>query len=271
MTSSLLRAARFALIFLAALGLVPLAVAAPASTANSESWLYKGSDIPPDPAWTFGVLPNGVRYAVRNNGVPPRQVSIRIGMEAGSLMESETELGYAHFIEHLVFRGSAYLQDGEAKRVWQRLGASFGSDTNAATTTTQTIYKIDVPDFNTAGLDESMKILSGMMKGPTLTPAEVDAERRTVMAEAREQFGPEFQANEATRKLFFAGQLFSTRSPIGTVQSLQNATSASIRAFHSRWYRPERAVIAISGDGDPAQFEALIKKYFSDWQGPFAA
>ena len=272
MTSFLLRPARFALYCLAVLGLVPSALAAPgaesaAVVAKSESWLYKGSDIPPDPAWTFGVLPNGVRYAVRNNGVPPRQVSIRIGIEAGSMMESESEKGYAHFIEHLVFRGSAYLQDGEAKRVWQRLGASFGSDTNASTTTTQTIYKIDVPDYDRAGLDESLKILSGMMAGPTITPAEVDAERRTVLAEAREQFGPEFQANEATRKLFFAGQLFATRPPIGTVESLQAATSSSIRAFHDRWYRPERAIIVISGDGDPALFEELLKKHFSSWQG----
>ncbi len=272
MISNLLRAARFALLPFAAMVLLPQANAAPAATpvsakTDSQPWLYKGSDIPPDPAWTFGVLPNGVRYAVRNNGVPPGQVSIRIGMEVGSLMEDEAEQGYAHFIEHLVFRGSAYLQDGEAKRVWQRLGASFGSDTNASTTTTQTIYKIDVPDFTAAGLDESMKILSGMMMGPTLTPAEVSAERRTVMAEAREQFGPEFEANVATRKLLFAGQRFGTRSPIGTVETLQAATSASIRAFHDRWYRPERAVIVVSGDGDPAQFEALIKKYFSSWQG----
>ena len=271
MTSFLLHPARFALLCLAVLALVPSSLAvADAQTAkapNSDSWLYKGSDIPPDPAWTFGVLPNGLRYALRNNGVPPRQVSIRIGMEAGSLMESETEKGYAHFIEHLVFRGSAYLQDGEAKRVWQRLGASFGSDTNASTTTTQTIYKIDVPDYDRKGLDESLKILSGMMSGPTLTPAEVDAERRTVLAEAREQFGPEFEANEATRKLFFSGQLFATRPPIGTVESLQAATSASIRAFHDRWYRPERAIIVISGDGEPALFEELIKKHFSSWQG----
>ncbi|MEY2927134.1 MAG: hypothetical protein RL367_1611 [Pseudomonadota bacterium] len=270
MKSSLLRAARLVLLTLAALGLVPLTVASAAAAAtspDSQPWLYKGSDIPPDPAWTFGVLPNGVRYAVRNNGVPPRQVSIRIGMEVGSLMEGENEQGYSHFIEHLVFRGSAYLQDGEAKRVWQRLGASFGSDTNANTSFTQTVFKIDVPDYNAAGLDESLKILSGMMMGPTLTPAEIDAERRTVLAEAREQFGPEFNAGAASRKLFFAGQPYATRTPIGTVQTLQNATSASVRAFHDRWYRPERAVIVISGDGDPAQFEALIRKYFSPWAG----
>ncbi len=250
--------------------------AAPAETGKSVGqvrasaptpWLYVGSDIPPDRNWTFGVLSNGIRYAVRRNGVPPGQVSIRIGMEVGSLMESETERGYSHFIEHLVFRGSAYLQDGEAKRVWQRLGASFGSDTNAQTTTTQTIYKIDVPSYTQEGLDESMKILSGMMTGPTLTPAEVDAERRTVLAEAREQFGAEFEANQATLKLFFAGQRFANRTPIGTVETLNAATSASLRAFHNRWYRPERAVIVIAGDGNPDGYEALIKKYFGSWKG----
>ncbi len=235
--------------------------------AAATSWLYEGSDIPPDPAWNFGVLPNGVRYAVRSNGVPPHQVSIRIGMEAGSMMEDDSERGFAHFIEHLVFRGSAYLSDGEAKRVWQRLGASFGSDTNAATTSTQTIYKIDLPEYTNAGLEESVKILSGMMMGPTLTQAEVDAERRTVLAEARENFGPDFKANQATLKLFFAGQIFGDRTPIGTVPTLQAATPSAIRAFHDRWYRPERAVIVIAGDGDPAQYAQLIAQYFSGWKG----
>src|SRR3546814_543908 len=51
--------------------------AAPPSAAE-DNWLYAGSDIPRDLAWQFGELPNGLRYAVRNNGVPPGQVSIRV-------------------------------------------------------------------------------------------------------------------------------------------------------------------------------------------------
>ena len=68
-----------------------------------------------------------MRYAVRRNGVPPGQVSIRVRMDAGSLMETDSERGYAHLIEHLSFRGSEYVPDGEAKRIWQRFGATFGS------------------------------------------------------------------------------------------------------------------------------------------------
>jgi zinc protease len=233
-------------------------------------WLFKGSDIPPDKAWTFGEMPNGVRYAIRNNGVPPGQVSIRLAIDAGSIMESPSELGFAHFNEHLAFRGSKYVTDGEAKRVWQRLGASFGSDTNAATTSTQTIYKLDLPRATTEGLDETVKILSGMMGAPSITQAEVDAERRTVLAELREGEGPDARVGDATRSLYFGGQLLGTRPTIGTIASLNAASPATLRAFHDRWYRPENTVIAISGDVEPAQVEALIKKYFAPWkvEGP---
>ena len=72
----------------------------------SVPWLYKNSDVPQDKEWIFGELPNGLRYAVRKNGVPPDQVSIRIRIDAGSLNERDTEQGYAHLIEHLLFRES---------------------------------------------------------------------------------------------------------------------------------------------------------------------
>ena len=236
-------------------------------STGSTPWLYKGSDIPPDREWVFGELPNGLRYAVRKNGVPPGQISIRMAIDAGSLNETDGEKGYAHFNEHLSFRGSRYVPDGEAKRLWQRLGATFGSDTNASTTPTQTIYKLDLPAATAAGLDESLKVLSGMMAAPDITQAEVDAERRTVLAELREGDGPGRRVGEATREVFFAGQLLGQRDPIGDVASLNAATPATLRGFHDRWYRPERAVLVIVGDGETATFEALARKYFSDWRG----
>lgn len=237
-----------------------------APTAADVPWLYKNSDIPVDKQWIFGELPNGLRYAVRRNRVPPGQVSIRVAIDAGSLMERENERGYAHFIEHLSFRGSKFVADGEAKRVWQRLGATFGSDSNAVTSPTQTIYKLDLPSAGFPALNESMKILSGMMSGPTMSSAEVDAERRTVSAEAREQDGAQVRVADAASKLFYAGQPLADRSPIGNLDSLAKATPESLRAFHNRWYRPDNTVIAISGDGDPVIFAQLISRYFSDWK-----
>lgn len=282
MSLQFLRKLRFTLAFLATLGLVtpswgarhasrPVAKrAAPALVVSTERpipWLYKGSDIPPDPNWLFGTLPNGVRYAVRRSGVPPRQVSVRVDIEAGSLMERETERGFAHFMEHLSFRGSRYIADGEAIKTWQRLGATFGSDTNANTTLTQTVYKLDLPGATRSGLEESIKILSGMMMAPEISEKGVETERRTVLAEARERLGAGMRISEATTAHFFAGQPLANRQPIGTTETLNAATPQAIRAFHDRWYRPERAVVVISGDGDPLVFEDLVIKYFSDWKG----
>ncbi|MEH3157788.1 MAG: insulinase family protein [Sphingomonas taxi] len=249
----------------------PAAATAPAvpSTVRVDPapWLYKGSDLPHDPAWVFGTLPNGLRYAVRKNGVPPGQVSIRVRIDAGSLYEKDSERGFAHFIEHLSFRGSEYVPDGEAKRVWQRFGATFGSDSNASTTPTQTLYKLDLPAAKPQTVDESLKILSGMMAAPTLTDAAVASERPIVLAERREQPGPQVKLQDAMNGLFFAGQPLANRSPIGTVETLEAATGASVKAFHDRWYRPERAVVIISGDMDAAQLGQMVTRHFADWQG----
>ena len=94
-------------------------------------WLYRGSDVPVDDKWLFGEMDNGLRYAVRRNGVPPNQVSIRVRIDAGSLHETDDEQGYAHLLEHLLFRESTHLGQAEAIAAWQRLGATFGADANA--------------------------------------------------------------------------------------------------------------------------------------------
>jgi len=239
----------------------------PKPSANApRPWLYENSDVPIDPAWRFGTLGNGLRYAIRQNGVPPGQISIRVRVDVGSLMEKPDERGFAHFIEHLTFRGSREVPDGEAKRIWQRLGATFGSDSNAQTTPTGTTYALDLPEANAAGLDESMKILAGMLTAPNIVPQAVEAERAVVMAEKRESLGPSVTVGNSVREFYFAGQPLATSNPIGTTETLAAAKADALKAFHDRWYRPDRTVIAISGDIDPALMETYVRRYFAPWQ-----
>ena len=246
----------------------PLPLPAPTTLEPTDPWLYRGSDIPQDKEWLFGELKNGLRYAVRRNGVPPGQVSIRIRVDVGSLYEKPQEAGYAHLIEHLTFRESKYLKNAEAIPVWQRLGATFGSDTNAQTTPTETSFKIDLPDADPAKLEEGIKLLSGMIREPALSDANIATEVPIVLAEGRESEGPGRRVLDATRELYFKGQLIAEHPPIGTPETLKAATSASIRAFHQRWYRPENTLIVIAGDGPPESFTSLIERYFGDWQVP---
>ncbi|MBM3595292.1 MAG: insulinase family protein, partial [Alphaproteobacteria bacterium] len=238
----------------------------PALAAKDVPWLYRNSDVPPDPDWSFGELDTGLRYAVRANGVPPGQVSIRIRVDAGSLYERTGEEGYAHLLEHLLFRQSKYLADGAAIATWQRLGASFGSDTNAETSTTHTVYKLDLPDATQASLDKSFMLLSGMIAAPTLSQANLAADVPIVLAEMRERGGAAKRVQEAMRQSFYEGQPLAERSPIGTVESLRAATPQSVRAFHSRWYRPRNIVVVAVGGDDPEALEALIRKWFAGWR-----
>jgi zinc protease len=237
----------------------------PVQTAD-DPWLYKDSDLVHDDAWKFGRLSNGLRYAVRKNGVPPGQVSVRVRIDAGSLNEQESERGFAHLLEHLSFRGSTFVPDGESKRIWQRLGVTFGSDSNASTTFTQTVYKLDLPTATPQGLDESFKILAGMMSAPAITQVSLNAERPVVLAEAREQPGAQERLQDAMLGLMFAGQPVASRKPIGTTAALAAATPESVKAFHDRWYRPEKAVVIVIGDMDPAVLEAMVQKHFADWK-----
>jgi len=229
-------------------------------------WLYEKSDVPIDPAWHFGVLDNGLRYAVRRNDVPAGQVSIRVRVDVGSLMEEPDEAGFAHFIEHLSFRGSRDVPDGESKRIWQRLGAEFGSDSNAQTSPTGTTYALDLPRATQAGIDESLRILAGMISQPNIAKKPVEAERSVILAERRESLGPGSRLGDEIRAFYFAGQRLAAHSPIGTEQTLLNATPRRLRAFHDRWYRPDRTVIAISGAMEPATLEAMIRTHFSGWK-----
>ncbi len=236
-------------------------------TGDTTPWIYEGSDVPQDKEWLFGQMPNGLRYAVRRNGVPPGQVSIRVRIDAGSLHERDSERGYAHLLEHLLFRESKYLGVAQAIPTWQRLGATFGSDTNAETSPTHTVFKLDLPGADTAKVDESMKLLSGMVRAPVLNTRNVRAEVPIVLAEKRENGGPGERTGETTRRTLFAGQLLANRNPIGTEETLNGATGGKVKAFYQRWYRPQNTVISVVGDADPQFLAATIEKWFGDWKG----
>ena len=248
-----------------------LLLAAPAYAAGDGDWFYRGSDIPPDRAWTFGTLQNGVRYAVRRNTIPAGQVSIRVRIAAGSLHEADHERGWAHLVEHLAFRGSKSFGDREARHTWQKLGASFGSDTNASTSPTRTVYQLDLPRNDRANLDRSLHVLSEMVDSALFDPAAVEAEKKIVLAERARRPELTDRLIESTWPLFYAGLKVAERDTIGLPETLRRADAEGLRAFYERWYRPERATIVMVGDADPKLMEELIALRFGGWKGSGAA
>lgn len=247
--------------------IAPLTASAPSGAAPSAAWQNPGGDIPTDPAWRQGTLPNGVRYAVRRSDHQASAISIRVRIGVGGLMEGDAQQGWSHLIEHMAFRGTAHYADGEGIKLWQRLGASFGSDTNAATTLRATTFQLDLPHADVAGYHHAMSALAEMMDSARIDPALLATERKVVEAEMAQRLTPLVRAvKDVQQPLMLAGTKAAVRDVIGTPATLANADAARLKAYYETWYRPDNAVVVVVGDADPAMLEDGIVRAFGDWK-----
>lgn len=265
MANILGRGASSSLFAAIALSLVTAAPAqAPVKRVGVWAQTYTGREA--DPAIRFGQLPNGLRYAILKNATPPGQMSLRLYIGSGSLAENDQQQGLAHFLEHMAFRGSTHLADGELAKVLARYGLSFGADTNAATSQDATIYQFDFPKAGSGDIDTGLGLFREIASNLTISQASLDAERGVILSEERVRDTPAFRQAKAQIGFLLPGQLAAKRWPIGKVEIIQKVTPDELRRFYKDNYRPDNAVIVAVGDFDPAVMEAQIKQKFSDWQ-----
>lgn len=229
-------------------------------------WPQAKSDVAADPDIRFGSLPNGMRYAIKRQAIPAGEASIRFRFDAGSLMETDAQQGLAHFLEHMAFKGSKSVPENEMVKILERHGLAFGADTNAQTEFDQTIYKLDLPKTDDETVDVSLKLMREVASELTLSQEAMDHERGVVLSEERTSDSPAFRAFKDRIGFLLPGQLMPNRIPIGKVDVLQKAPVSQIADFYHRYYRPERAVLVVVGDFDPAAMEAKIKARFGDWK-----
>lgn len=230
-------------------------------------WAQELSDVAPDPAWRFGVLPNGMRYALRKNATPPGQAALRLWIDAGSMMEADDQQGLAHFLEHMAFNGSKNVPEGEMIKILERHGLAFGADTNASTSFDETIYQLDLPKTDDDTVDTSLMLLREAAGELTIAPEAVDRERGVVLSEERTRDTPGYRVAIKTLSAQMEGQLPPKRIPIGKTEVLKTAPAQRIRDFYEAYYRPERTVLVAVGDFDVDAMEAKIKGKFGDWVG----
>jgi zinc protease len=260
------KSARWSLAFVASAALAVVLGLAPTATAAAVEWPQAHSDVAPDPAVRFGVLPNGMRYAIKKNATPKGVVSIRLRIGAGSLEERDDQQGLAHFLEHMAFRGSTHVPEAEVWRDIQRLGMTVGADANAHTTSTETVFQFDLPKNDTETIDAGLMRMREIASELTLSQSAMDAERGVVLSEMRLGDTPNYHAQKAQLGFTFEGQRLPERMPIGLAEVLQHAPVGLIADFYHAYYRPERATLIVVGDIDPIALEAQIRAHFADWR-----
>jgi zinc protease len=254
----------------AALVLAALCPPAPAQLASGQAraWEHESSDIKPDPRIHFGQLDNGMRFAWMVNGEPKKRCYLRLHVDVGSLNEDDSQQGMAHVLEHMAFNGSEHFEPGTLVEWFQKHGMAFGADTNASTSFSETVYKLDMPTSDEATIREGLTMLSDVAHGLLLKPKEVSDELGVIDGEERERDSAGFRAAIAELKDQFAGSRIATRIPIGDKAVRARFTAEAERAFYTRWYRPENMTLVIVGDLGALDPSGLVKELFAAIPAP---
>jgi zinc protease len=233
-----------------------------------SQWAHQTSDLDPDPDILFGQLTNGVRYLLMENQTPKDRVSMHLYVQAGSLLESEQELGAAHFLEHMMFNGSKHFPPGEMVKFFQRIGMQFGPDANAHTGFDRTVYDVLLPKGDRGSLSEGLLVLRDYADGALLLQEEIERERKVILAEMRSRDSANYRALKASFKFEMPDCLVSRRFPIGEKAVLEKMDHRLLREFYEAWYRPERLFLVIVGDFKSDHVKPLISKHFADLKSP---
>jgi zinc protease len=199
-------------------------------------------------------LVNGLRVLIAERHLDP-VVSALLWYSVGSRDEREEEAGMSHFLEHMMFKGSARFGKGEV----DRLTALSGGSNNAFTTPDHTAYWFELASDR---WELALEIEADRMRGLTLDPNEFESEKSVVLEELA--MGEDDPWRNLTRQV--QESLF-TRHPyrrpvIGYPDALKRSKPEQMRAWHERFYHPGNAVLVLSGDLRPTAALRLVRKHF---------
>lgn len=228
------------------------------SFVRAEPWPSVDSDLPVDPAVRQGVLPNGLRYVIRANAEPKNRVSVRLVVAAGSLHERDDERGLAHFVEHMVFRGTRSHPRGSLTGELQRRGIGVGADNTAFTFFDHTIYHLELPDAQEATLRFGLGVFREYAEEVTFDADLINLEREVVINEKAMRDTPDARTGNANLAFLWPQARQVQRSPIGLEKQVREFQRAQFVAFYDAWYRPERLALIVVGDIDPALAERVV-------------
>ena len=222
--------------------------------------------IPFDPAVTRATLPNGLTYYVRKNTRPEKRVMMQLAVKAGSVDETDAQQGLAHVLEHMAFNGTKRFKPGELIAALEATGARLGPHLNAYTSFDETVYQFELPTDKEGIVEKGMQALADFAGGMTLDPKEIDKERGVVVEEWRGGLGAGSRLRDQQIPVLYYKSRYADRLPIGKPEVLKTFTPDQLRAFYTKWYRPDRMAVVVVGDIDVAAMETLVKSEF----GPLA-
>ena len=207
----------------------------------------KRSTTPPPPAT------NPVRYILQN-GIPviiqehraAEVAALQLWVRAGARDEASDELGLAHYLEHMLFKGTATRPPGFVEREVEAVGGRI----NAGTSWDYTFYHTVVPARNMTG---AIEMLADVAVNASLEASLLEAEKQVVLEEMR--------LNEDNPRRFLVQKLFASafeghpygRPVIGTSETIRALSRETLVGFYRRHYSPELFALVVVGAVKPEE------------------
>ena len=204
------------------------------------------------------ILNNGIRLVTER--IPTvKSVTIGLWVNVGSRDERPEEAGYAHFIEHMLFKGTASRSATDISREIDALGGEM----NAFTTRETTTFYVKVLDQH---LPQALDLLSDLFLRSRLNQKEIEKEKQVVLEEIRMvQDDPEDLIQELHTKLVMGTHPLS-RPILGKASTIIHIRRQDLLEYMNQHYRPEGIVIAVAGNFDQRTLEKTMARLFGRYQ-----
>jgi predicted Zn-dependent peptidase len=204
-------------------------------------------------------LPNGVRVITEHH---PNAVAVSLGffVGKGTRDEASDEAGLAHFVEHMVFKGTKKRNAFELSRDMEEVGADINAFTSRETTS---FVAFGLPE----NLERYVDVLSDLVTQPSFLRQDVETERDVVIQEIRSS---EDMLEDCVfdRHFEFAYKGTPLALPIlGTVSSIETMTRERVLRFYRRQYVNQNLVIAAAGSVDHEELCEFVEKYLAPLKG----
>lgn len=182
-------------------------------------------------------------------------VGVALALPAGSRQDPADRGGLAHLLEHLVYRSTPKFSSGRLPLAYESVGARSG----ARTTPDHVVFWEVLP----AGqLDLALQVEADRLDGLTFSMNDLERERDLVLAELSSA-RPERHVEGYLRRLLAPGSPQEHVLPAGTPEEIRAITPDDLRALYDRCYRPDRAVLTVTGGFDPDAVEARLAELFA--------
>jgi zinc protease len=200
------------------------------------------------------VLANGARVVVEEHRLSD-VAAVQLWVAAGGRDEAASELGLAHYLEHMLFKGTAT----RPGRAIDRAVEESGGRMNAGTSLDYTYYHMVLPASRTP---VAIELLADIAVNATLDEGLLEAEKRVVLEEMRlGRDNPARFLSRTTWEAAFEGHPYG-RPVIGTEPLIANLTREQLVAFYRRLYVPENFTLVVVGPVDPREVRQLAARAF---------